>query len=221
MRFELKKRTLTFLLAALMIFTCVPYASAVQYPCTGFAASALTIYRQTSAQSEIVLNVPAGDALYITGESGSYYIVEYEGRQGYVSKSSVVLSGQTEENKAFSQLVLVDSLADECKEGPRVEALLLCVFGDEIEQFVRTGEDHLRFLCKLDALRRNDVGKAQAFPERLCFFKIALRIHGGVDCADGRAEGHAGGNPQRFKRADYADLIGALGAAAAENQRRL
>ena len=64
----------------------------------GFAVTGTSLRRSTSSQGETVASVRAGDALYITGESGSYYIVEYEGKLGYVAKSSVRVDSQIEAN---------------------------------------------------------------------------------------------------------------------------
>ena len=82
MLFSPKKRAVSFLMALLLLLGSIPVALAVQYPCIGFAVTGTSLRRSTSSQGETVASVRAGDALYITGESGSYYIVEYEGKLG-------------------------------------------------------------------------------------------------------------------------------------------
>ena len=69
-------------------------AAGAQYPCVGFAARKLTVTRSASATGETLYTVPAGDAVYITGDSGDYYIIEYDGQPGYAAKSAVRLAGE-------------------------------------------------------------------------------------------------------------------------------
>ena len=86
-----KKQLLALLLAAALLAAARPAALAADYPCTGHTA-ALTVLRKTASESgEALLLLPAGDAVYVTGESGGYYIVEYDGVAGYVAKAALNL----------------------------------------------------------------------------------------------------------------------------------
>ena len=78
------KRSFAFLLTMAMLLSLCLGAAGAQYPCVGFAARKLTVTRSASATGETLYTVPAGDAVYITGDSGDYYIIEYAGlrRQG-------------------------------------------------------------------------------------------------------------------------------------------
>lgn len=98
MHFSQIKRTLALWLSVLILLSCFPAAVAAQYPCTGFTTAELNMRKRASTGSDLVKVIPEGDAVYITGESGLFYIVEYEGRQGYAMKSFITLEGQNETN---------------------------------------------------------------------------------------------------------------------------
>ena len=68
-------------------------------------------------------------------------------------------SGQAEADAALAKRGFIDDLAYECKEGSRIETLLLCIFGDEIEQLVWSGEDGLCLFGQSDAFGRNDIAE--------------------------------------------------------------
>ena len=88
------KRSFAFLLTMAMLLSLCLGAAGAQYPCVGFAARKLTVTRSASATGETLYTVPAGDAVYITGDSGDYYIIEYDGQPGYAAKSAVRLAGE-------------------------------------------------------------------------------------------------------------------------------
>ena len=88
------KRSFAFLLTMAMLLSLCLGAAGAQYPCVGFAARKLTVTRSASAMGETLYTVPAGDAVYITGDSGDYYIIEYDGQPGYAAKSAVRLAGE-------------------------------------------------------------------------------------------------------------------------------
>lgn len=88
------KRAIACLLTMAMILSLYIPALGTQYPCAGFAARDLTVTRSASAAGETLYTVPAGDAVYITGDSGDYYIIEYDGQPGYVAKSAVRMAGE-------------------------------------------------------------------------------------------------------------------------------
>lgn len=88
------KRSFAFLLTMAMLLSLCLGAAGAQYPCVGFAARELTVTRSASATGETLYTVPAGDAVYITGDSGDYYIIEYDGQPGYAAKSAVRLAGE-------------------------------------------------------------------------------------------------------------------------------
>ena len=84
-------RTLFFRRAAALLLTAVCCLSvlpvrAESYPITAYTTQNLNLRRQPSDKAEIVLTIPSGDMAVITGESGAYYILTYEGVQGYALK---------------------------------------------------------------------------------------------------------------------------------------
>ncbi|MBR1606190.1 MAG: peptidoglycan-binding protein [Clostridia bacterium] len=92
---KLLKRTLSALLICALLMT---QAMAVTYPAQGKVISAATLRRSASDSAAAVANLPVGDALYVTGETGSYYIVEYDGVTGYVRKGAVELDASATAN---------------------------------------------------------------------------------------------------------------------------
>jgi len=98
MHFSQMKRTMAFLLSVIMLLGIFPAALALDYPCAGFTTADLNLRKRASTGSDLIKVIPEGDAVYITGESGLFYIVEYEGRSGYVMKSYVALESAQQEN---------------------------------------------------------------------------------------------------------------------------
>ena len=88
---ERMKRMYAALLVCALLFSLASAAVAEGYPSQGHIQTPALMRRSPSESSEAVMIVPAGDAVYVTGESGSYYIVEYDGTTGYVAKSQLVL----------------------------------------------------------------------------------------------------------------------------------
>ena len=103
MHFSQWKRALCIFLCALTIIGIFPAAVAASYPCTGFTTADLNLRKRASTGSDLIKVIPEGDAVYITGESGSFYIVEYEGRQGFVMKSYVMLKDDDKAGNSASQ----------------------------------------------------------------------------------------------------------------------
>lgn len=103
MHFSQWKRALCIFLCALTIIGIFPVAVAASYPCTGFTTADLNLRKRASTSSDLIKVIPEGDAVYITGESGSFYIVEYEGRQGFVMKSFVMLKDDSKADNSASQ----------------------------------------------------------------------------------------------------------------------
>ena len=99
-------KSLKHLMAALLI--CAMLLSLVlpalaDYPFQGIVSVATPLRKSASSSAQTLLTLPAGDSIYITGESGNYYIVEYDGMSGYVLKSvvtSAMSNAPTEEQAA-------------------------------------------------------------------------------------------------------------------------
>ena len=80
------------LLAALLICTLLislALPALAEYPFQGLISKSTPLRKSASSKADKLLTLPAGDSVFITGESGSYYIVEYDGVSGYVSKADV------------------------------------------------------------------------------------------------------------------------------------
>ncbi len=127
MLFYRMKRWFAALLACVLLFSAAPVALALDYPCTGFVKEQVSLRASASGSGAALVSVPAGDALYITGESGDYYIAEYNGRQGYVQKSYVVLSGETQANASSGQWTGVYAALREGASGQQVKEMQLAL----------------------------------------------------------------------------------------------
>lgn len=90
----LKRAVAALLICALLM----SQALAVTYPTQGKVTSAAVLRKSASDSADSLGNLPVGNALYITGETGSYYIVEYDGVMGYVRKSAVELDASATSN---------------------------------------------------------------------------------------------------------------------------
>ena len=80
------------LLAALLICALLisPTLTALaDYPFQGLVKTTAPMRNGAGAAAQTLMTLPAGDSVYVTGESGSYYIVEYDGRAGYVAKTAI------------------------------------------------------------------------------------------------------------------------------------
>lgn len=118
------KRALCLLAAALL---CVSILGtwAESFPYVAYATDAVRLRARPSSSATILTVIRKGDAVLITGAEGSYKIVEYEGRKGYVV--SAFLSAQ--EDAGSLQNPLDPKLAANYKtlssgsEGAEVKAL--------------------------------------------------------------------------------------------------
>ena len=87
------KHTAAALLICALLCSLAPFALAQDYPCTGTLKGAAVLRKSAAESAAVLAALPAGDAVYVTGESGSYYIVEYDGMAGYVLKSALTIGG--------------------------------------------------------------------------------------------------------------------------------
>ena len=85
MRTVFIRRVCALLTAAALLLGAVP-ALGETYPLTAYTTAALRLRQQPNSSATVLLTIPGGDMVVITGESGSYYIAVYEGVQGYALK---------------------------------------------------------------------------------------------------------------------------------------
>ena len=95
MRTDLLRRFCALLLAGVLLLGTAPVRGE-NYPLTAYTTAALRLRQQPNGSATVLLTMPAGDMAVVTGESGDYYIVIYEGVQGYALKQYLnVVSGGT------------------------------------------------------------------------------------------------------------------------------
>ncbi len=85
MRTCLLRRVPALILALVCCLSLLP-GRAETYPLTAYTTASLRLRQQPSTSASVLLTIPSGDMVLITGESGTYYIVSYEGTQGYAQK---------------------------------------------------------------------------------------------------------------------------------------
>ncbi len=76
-------------LALVLTLGALPAARAESYPFIGYTTDSLRLRDGASASSGVILTMARGSALLVTGEKNGFYIVQYEGRNGYAMKSYI------------------------------------------------------------------------------------------------------------------------------------
>ena len=86
----MRSRLIRQLLALVLAFVCCLPAGHVmgeEYPYTAYTTAALRLRQQPSENAAVIVTIPLGDAVLITGETGNYYILLYEGKEGFAQKN--------------------------------------------------------------------------------------------------------------------------------------
>ncbi len=81
------RRAAALLLAIIMLALAPGMAVGEDYPCILFTTGAAQLVKAPSASAQVAVAIRAQEAVYVTGETGDYYIASYEGYSGYVLKS--------------------------------------------------------------------------------------------------------------------------------------
>ena len=91
MLFKKFKSSVAALLVIALLISCVSFALAADYPFAATLKTSGTLRKSASESSSALAVLPAGDAVYVTGESGNYYIVEYDGASATCSRARSTL----------------------------------------------------------------------------------------------------------------------------------
>ena len=77
-----------FVAVLLVLVCCLPagIGQGETYPFMAYTTANLRLRQLPSDSGTVLRTIPKGDAVLVTGESGGYYIVTYEGTQGYAMK---------------------------------------------------------------------------------------------------------------------------------------
>lgn len=87
-----RKLTLAVIIATLATLICVAAlaaAATLSYPFTTVTTDQVNLRKKASSTATILVRVPQGASVNVTGASGSYYKVTYKDRTGYVLKKYV------------------------------------------------------------------------------------------------------------------------------------
>ena len=93
---RMKKKLAALLVAVLLLCAAAGVAMATSYPFTG-VVNADTNMRSTASSyaSNIIKRIPEGDYVTVTGATGNFYHITYDGKTGYVFKQYVEVASQT------------------------------------------------------------------------------------------------------------------------------
>ena len=74
-------------IAALLMMLCATAALAASYPFTGVVNDDTNMRSTASSYTaNIIRRIPEGDIVTVTGATGNFYRIEYDGKTGYVHK---------------------------------------------------------------------------------------------------------------------------------------
>ncbi len=103
------QRMLALWCAIILFMSGVQIASAADdYPFSAYIISQTALRAKASSQGTALRTLLVGEAVYVTGEQSGYYIVQYDGQDGYVVKSAV---SETAPNLAAEPTQIPASLA--------------------------------------------------------------------------------------------------------------
>ncbi len=86
------RRLFCLALALVLTLGALPPASAETFPFVGYTTDSLRLRDGASTKSGVILTMSKNSALLVTGETGDFYIVDYEGTHGYAMKSYISAS---------------------------------------------------------------------------------------------------------------------------------
>ncbi|NLD35150.1 MAG: SH3 domain-containing protein [Clostridiales bacterium] len=83
------RRALAAALSMVLLLAMAPSLGAEVYPFIGYTTDSLRLRDKPSGTAEVLLVIPKGESLAVTGADGSYYIVEYNGQPGFAVQSFI------------------------------------------------------------------------------------------------------------------------------------
>ncbi len=124
------KRSLVVFLCAALLLSTLTAAGSDAFPFVAYTTDSLRLRQEASATSTVLLVIPKGNAMEVTGSDGSYYIVSYEGTVGYALKNFVTRTApQVEQLSAATPAPVSGEVAGKYPdlmvgaEGPAVKVL--------------------------------------------------------------------------------------------------
>jgi len=97
-------RVIACLLLAAVLFGLAAPAQAEEYPYIAYATDSVRLRGGPSSSSVVITNIKSGDAVVVTGEDGTYNMVEYEGKNGYVVSTFLTRESPLAEPKAVIEI---------------------------------------------------------------------------------------------------------------------
>ncbi len=80
------RKILAGVLSVMIFVSMVPAVLGETFPFVGFSTSDVNMRSGPGTSYSVTLLIRSGEPMIVNGESGTYYIVSYEGKQGYVAK---------------------------------------------------------------------------------------------------------------------------------------
>ncbi len=118
-------RRLACLLLAVFLLSQMASAAAEAYPYTAYATDSVRLRGGPSSSADVLAAIRKGDAVAVSGTDGSYRVVEYEGKKGYVVSSFLSAETSPDESLALPEPVAASQyrLLTNGSEGAQVKAL--------------------------------------------------------------------------------------------------
>ena len=93
----MRRRGLCALLCLVLALSCALPGGAETYPFVFITSGEMVLRQSAGTDGGVAATVPHGEAVLVTGETGDYYAVSYEGTSGYVKKSDFGMAPQETE----------------------------------------------------------------------------------------------------------------------------
>ena len=98
------RRTFAILAVLVMVCAMLPAATAESYPYVAYTTTKVVLRSGASETSAVLMTLSEGSAVVVNGAAGNYDLVDYEGKQGYISHQYLT-SGAAVSQSSYESLL--------------------------------------------------------------------------------------------------------------------